>query len=279
MPTQNTMDWTGTLQAGAAFVAGTDVGVTLRQLFYHLVARGLLPNTLAAYKALSDRTTRAREAGRFPNLIDRVRDIVRYSTWADVSDARTWLQEVYRRDRTVGQSVSLYLAVEKAGLVEQVQAWFGDLGVPILPLGGYSSHTFKARVAGDVAAQGPLAVLLYAGDFDPSGEDIDRDFVEKTACWAHVERVALTAAQVEAYGLPPAMGKAGDSRAAKFVARHGRLVQVELDALPPEVLRRLVAEAMTAWWDDAAYHAMLAHEAPDRAVLAACVQAAKRRRR
>ncbi len=40
-----------------------------------------------------------------------------------------------------------------------------------------------------------------------------------------------------------------DSRAGAFVRRHGQLVQVELDALPPDVLRSLYAEAVERLWD------------------------------
>jgi len=140
---------------------------------------------------------------------------------------------MYRRDRTEGQRVSLYLGVEKAGIVAQLQEWFGDLGVPVLALGGYSSESYEATVIEDVGAAQRPAVLLYAGDHDPSGEDIDRNFVEKTDCWDAVRRVALTAAQVEQYRLPPQPGKDTDSRAPRFVERHGRLVQVELDACRP----------------------------------------------
>jgi hypothetical protein len=107
------------------------------------------------------------------------------------------------------------------------------------------------------------AVLVYAGDHDPSGEDIDRDWVERTNCWVKVRRVALTADQVEQYDLPPQPGKAADSRAGAFAARHGRLVQVELDALAPETLRGLYADAVTDYWDDDAYAAVLALEGGD----------------
>ena len=102
--------------------------------------------------------------------------------------------------------MAVYVGVEKAGLVTQLEAWFGhDPGVPILALSGYSSQSYVDEVAADARAQGRPAVLLYAGDFDPLGEDIDRDFVERTACWAQVVRVALGADQVTAYDLPPAM--------------------------------------------------------------------------
>jgi hypothetical protein len=122
-------------------------------------------------------------------------------------------------------------------------------------------------VVADVERTDRPAVLLYAGDFDPSGEDIDRDFIARTDCWDQVRRVALTAAQVSEYGLPPNPGKVTDSRAKGFVERHGRLVQVELDALPPEVLRELLSSAIAEFWDDAAHNRTLVQEAADRRTL------------
>lgn len=43
---------------------------------------------------------------------------------------------------------------------------------------------------------------MVVGDFDCSGEDIERDWVERTGCWSSVTRVLLTHEQVRAYGLP-----------------------------------------------------------------------------
>jgi len=263
-----TFDWPALLGRAAQIVRSYATGVTLRQLFYRLVAAGLLPNTVNAYKALSRYTAAARRAGAFPALIDRGRSIHRHRSFGSPTEARAWLSRIYRRDRTEGQAYSVYLGVEKAGIVEQLEAWFGELGVPILALGGYGSQTYTDDVAGDVAAQGRPAVLLYAGDFDPSGEDIDRDFVARTDCWAHVARVALTDEQVTEYALPPQPGKDTDSRAAGFVAKHGRLVQVELDALPPDVLQALFTEALAGWWDDAAYERAVDREAVEREALA-----------
>src|SRR5437870_5512319 len=80
-------------------------------------------------------------------------------------DALRWLAEVFQRDRTQGQDVSVYLGVEKQGMVEQIEAWFGDLGMPILALGGYASQSYVTEIAADAAAQGRPAVLLYTGDF------------------------------------------------------------------------------------------------------------------
>jgi hypothetical protein len=256
-------DWGLVLDRAADIVYEYDTLVTLRQLFYRLVAEALLVNTISSYKGLSARTAEARRQGIFPELTDRTRTIHRYRTFPDPDNAIEWLQAIYRRDRTEGQDVSVFLGVEKAGIVAQLESWFGDLGIPVLALGGYASQSFVDQVRRDVDRQARPAVLLYAGDFDPSGEDIDRDFVERTDCWSKVVRVALDADQVDAYRLPPAPGKSTDSRAGQFVARHGRLVQVELDALPPSTLRDLYQGALDDWWDDETYHRSLAQEDDD----------------
>lgn len=262
------IDWPTALAEAATIVESYSTGVTLRQLFYRLVASQTLQNTSSAYKGLSSRTAEARRAGTFPDLIDRGRQIHRYRHFTSPEAALEQLVGWYRHDRTEGQDVSLYLGVEKAGLVMQLQSWFGDLGIPILALGGYSSQTYVDEVVHDVESRNRPAVLLYAGDHDPSGEDIDRDFVARTGCFDKVVRVALSAEQVERYDLPPAMGKTTDSRASQFVARHGSLVQVELDALPPDVLEDLYQRAIDEFWDSFTYQNCLRVEQVERSRLA-----------
>src|SRR5664280_1725602 len=97
---------------------------------------------------------------------------------------------------------SVYLGVEKAGLVAQLEAWFGERGLPVLALSGFASESYARQVVDDVRMWRRPAILLYAGDFDPSGEDISRDFVARTGCWYKVIRVALTSGQVTEFDLP-----------------------------------------------------------------------------
>ncbi len=270
------IDWPAVIDRAADIVRSYDTSVTLRQLFYRLVSEQAVPNSTAAYKGLSARTAEARRDGWFPDLIDRGRQIHRYESWDSAEDAVADALRYFRFDRTAEQDVSLYLGVEKAGMVVQLQSWFGDLGIPVLALGGYSSQTYVDDVVADIKAQNvrdrlindidPLgswwwpAVLLYAGDFDPSGEDIDRDFLERTGCWHKVVRVALTGAQVREHRLPINPGKSTDSRAAGFIERHGSLMQVELDALDPATLQQLFQDAIDDYWDTSAYAAVLGRE-------------------
>jgi hypothetical protein len=252
----------------AAIVHSYSTGVTLRQLFYRLVVAEVLPNTNSAYKTLSARTAEARRWDGFPSLVDRTRVIHQLRFVADPDEALDYLVDDYRRDRTEGQDHAIYLGVEKNAIVGQLRSWFQRLGIPVLALGGYSSQTYCDQVAMAVGREDRPAVLIYAGDFDPSGEDIDRDFEERTkGCFDEVIRIALSPKQVELYQLPPQPGKASDTRAGRFVARHGQLIQVELDALPPDVLRGLYQEAINRFWDRSKYEAILEREERERQAL------------
>ena len=260
--------WGHVLDEAREIVESYDTPVTLRQLFYRLVAAQLIPNEQGAYKRLSSVTAEARRASVFPDLADRTRSIHAYRTFSSPGEAATFAANIYRRDRTEGQDVSLYLGVEKAGIVNQLDQWFGrPYGLPILALGGYASQSYVGDIIWHVQRQGRPAVLLYAGDHDPSGWDIPRDFVERTDCWKAVHRVALTPEQIAEQSLPESVGKESDSRATGFVARFGELVQVELDALPPDVLRELFDDAIGSYWDVSAFEAVVAAERRERAVL------------
>jgi hypothetical protein len=260
--------WGHVLIAARDIVESYDTGVTLRQLFYRLVAAQLIPNTPQAYKTLSAHTAVARRDGMFPDLIDRTRLIHEYRAFPSPHEARNYTARIYRRDRTEGQDVSVYLGVEKAGIVNQLDAWFGHpYGLPILSLGGYASQSYVTDTVRHVEAQNRPAVLLYAGDHDPSGWDIPRDFTKRTACWKHVDRVALTPELMEAHRLPEAFGKETDSRKTGFIERFGKLVQVELDALAPDVLRALFADAIADYWDMSTYRGVLGREDAERAEL------------
>jgi hypothetical protein len=110
------IQWGRVLERAKVIVESYTTSVTLRQLFYRLVAEQLIPNQQAPYRRLSAVTAEARRRQEFPALIDRGRSI--HQPYADRSpaDALRTTAEFYRRDRTQGQPVSLYLGVEKAGI-------------------------------------------------------------------------------------------------------------------------------------------------------------------
>ena len=272
VPGRKRGEWAQILERGAKIVESYDIPVTLRQLFYRLVSEGQIRNTRSDYGQLSARTAEARRLRDFPDLFDGTRTIDRIESYSDPGDALRQLAERYALDRTEGQGYELVIAGEKATLSGLLWQWFGDLGVPVTALRGYDSQTHVDDMA-DLAKNGRAVRVIYAGDFDASGEDLTRDFVERSGL--ELTRIAVLPEHIERFNLPPALGKSTDTRAAGFEARHGRLVQVEVEALPPNVLRDLYLEEFNRWWDPTAYASVLEREAADRNRLVQIAAAAK----
>jgi hypothetical protein len=269
------LSWPVILKHAAEIVDSYTTGVTLRQLFYRLVAALILPNLQTRYRQLSAYTAEARRAGTFPELLDRKSRILRPFSFSGPDEAKEWLMNLYTRDRTAGQEWTIYTGVEKAGMEQQLYSWFGEeRHLPIVALGGYASQTLVNKVRDDIVRQQRKAVLVYAGDMDPTGEDIDRDFEARVGLFDEVVRVALDEEQIEEYELAfnpdPAVIKKleDDPRAEAFKQRHGNLVQYELDALAPEVLMNLYTNAVAQYWDETAFKRVLQQEKKDKARLA-----------
>lgn len=116
-------------------------------------------------------------------------------------------------------------------------------------LGGYGSQTAIDEVIGKVGrSESESTSALYVGDFDPSGVDIERDFIARSGgVFDEVVRIAVTADHVTEFDLPPTPDKTGDPRSAAFMLEHGTLFQVEVEAFEvfhPTVLAGLVTDAI-----------------------------------
>jgi hypothetical protein len=99
MPQQR-RDWTAIVLAASEIVRGFDTSVTLRQLFYQLVASQIIENTRQDYNTLSRKTGEARREGTFPDLIDKTSRILVPQWYSSPEDAIERLRRTYRRDRT-----------------------------------------------------------------------------------------------------------------------------------------------------------------------------------
>lgn len=245
--------------------------VTLRQVMYRLAAEGVLPHTPPMYRRLSAQLAQARRERRFPDLIDTVREVHVPPAWPDADTFVTEVPTWFRLDRTAGQKRALYIAAEKDTLRQQLTGWLEFAGIPVLVVRGFSSQSYANVVRDRVAHEHREACLLVVGDFDSSGEDIERDWVERTGCWSSVSRVLLTYEQVRAYGLPATEGKSGDPRWPAFARRYGfdpaRPVQWEVEALEPAELQRLVLAAVDPYVDRDVLARQVAREEQQRRAL------------
>ena len=229
--------------------------------------RRKLPNTKNYYGTLSKRTAAARREGTFPDLLDRTSRIEQHEFFSGPDEARDYLRDIYRRDRTEGQEWTIHLGVEKDGLSLQLDSWFTDpLGIPHVALGGFASQSLATAVRRNVIAQDRSAVLIYAGDFDPTGEDIPPRLRETLRRLRQGGPRALLPEQVREYHLPknsdPKVQEKieRDPRAPAFRERHGSVFQIEVDALAPDVLRGLYQAAIDDFWDEDAYRSAFDRE-------------------
>ena len=74
-----------------------------------------------------------------------------------------------------------------------------------------------------------------------------------------VDKLALTMTQIKKYNPPPNPAKVTDSRAAAYIAEHGDS-SWEVDALPPNVLARIISSAFEEIIDRDAMDAIIARE-------------------
>lgn len=272
-PHTRRLDWKVIVARAATVAESYTTKVTLRQLHYRLFSiPGFgFPNTEYAYKRLSKLTAEARREGCFPPLADLTRSLLIPLGYDSPADALLRTVHIYRRDRTEGQEIVPMLLVEKATVVAQLEDWFGKpLGIPIAALRGYHSESYEREIRDylEHRGRGRRFAAIYLGDFDPTGEDIERNARRYLGdCFASWERVAITPEIIDAFGLPEDPGKKTDSRAKEFAKRHGRLVQVEIEALDPPDFHRLVEAAIAAFWDTSQFEACLEREQHERVLL------------
>lgn len=246
--------------------------LTIRQVFYRLVGAHGYDKTEQAYSRLCETIGRARRAGFIPFRAIRDDGGARHGGdgWAGPEE---WLQGVaasarnFRLDRQEGQPVRLWLLCEASGMAPMLAAAVADYGVPVLSSGGFDSLTAKHDLARELA-EVPCAEVLHIGDHDPSGvhlftalaEDVSVMTVSLGGHFPAFTRLAVTRDQAEALGLPTAPPKPTDKR-----AFDGETVQAE--AIPPDVLARMVRDAIEARQDAGTLAAVLAREAEARALL------------
>lgn len=236
--------------------------VTERRIFYVLVSRGLIPKTEPAYKGVVIRlATQMRLAGELPYewIADRTRAILRVQGWSSVDEWLTEISGQYRRDLWKDQPDYVIVFSEKGGLVDALSEPVNRNHVPIVASVGYSSHSLINQIALGIWNSGRPAFGYWLGDYDPSGVDlqtmVEREVPARLQQLASkhrraapsftVTRLAVTAEQITQYNLPTRPTKQTDSRAKAF----GSSESVEVDALPMDVLRDLVREAIEGHLD------------------------------
>lgn len=226
--------------------------LTIRQVYYQLVSRDIIPNKQSEYGKISALVTDARRAGLIDwNAIeDRTRYIRRRNHYASPGEAVRDSAYMYGTDLWSDQEHYVEVWVEKDALIGIVQQAAARYDVTSFSCRGYTSDSAIYSAAQRIRAQidaGKKPVILHLGDHDCSGVDMSRDILERLELFARkpgmidLHRIALNMDQIQTFKPPVNPAKESDSRYAAYVSRYG-VNSWELDALPPEVLTQIIED-------------------------------------
>ena len=253
--------------------------LTLRQVFYRLVGVHNYEKTEAAYARLGETLNRARRSGIIPfvNIRDDGVQTDAPFNFTGLDDATEYLIRIaktYTLDRQQGQSKSLMLICEAAGMVPQLAKACHPYGVTVQSSGGFSSVTAKHDLAQTICQQGPTEIF-HIGDHDPSGvhlfQNLSEDVSKIVSDLDGIDspkftRLAVTPEQIQEFSLPTAPAKKTDRRSFAGVGDDASAT-VQAEAIPPDALAQIVRQAINNRMDLKLYEDVLNNEDEQRQLL------------
>lgn len=249
---------------------GYEDGVlTIRGLHYQLVGRGMINDTKHYKKVVSAMiTARWGDVIEFEKFSDLDRVMVGSTSFEDtnvedelesVKNSFEFWMNNYFKNRWENQPYYPEIFIEKKALQGTFSSICSEWDVALGACKGYPSLTFLKSAYErfkNAEQNGKTPIIIYFGDYDPSGEDIPRSIQENMSRFGldiEVRRKALMRDQVIELNLPPAPAKLTDSRTANWDG----LGQVELDAVKPELLKSMCEYAIREVFDMDLYSSLL----------------------
>ncbi len=244
--------------------------LTLRQLYYQLVSRAVIPNSERSYDNLGALVSDARLAGLidWDAIVDRTRNLRALSHWEHPSEIIKASAAQFNFDLWSDQPQRVEVWIEKDALVGVITHICQRYDVPFFSCRGYTSQSemwsASQRIVANITEGGQETTIIHLGDHDPSGKDMTRDIMDRLAlfCETHgtpapdINRIALNMPQIRKYNPPPNPAKLTDCRATKYIAEFGPS-SWELDALNPKVIVDLVDAEIQALMDPDLFNAAI----------------------
>lgn len=248
--------------------------LSLRQLYYQLVAGAVIENTERSYKNIGNLVSDARLAGMidWDMIKDRGREMIKPPAWDSPSDIIDACANQFRVSRWENQDCYVEVMVEKQALEGVLMPVCDELDVPFTANKGYSSSSAMYEASKRfirAIENGKKPHILYLGDHDPSGIDMTRDVCSRIDLFVKtsmereeireneldavpIKRLALNMDQVKKLNPPENPAKVTDSRAKGYISKFGHS-SWELDAIEPAALAKLVRDAVMGLVEPAAW--------------------------
>lgn len=255
--------------------------LSLRQLYYQLVARDLIENTQQSYKRIVDLVGNARLAGLvdWNMIVDRGRTRITNNHWTNPAEIVRAAANQFQIDKWEGQEWHVEVMVEKQALEGVLIPVCRRLDVAFSANKGYTSLSMLyelGKLIRRVIQAKKRVLVVYLGDHDPSGIDMTRDIWTRLEMFSRqrikVDRAALNMDQIAILNPPENPAKTTDSRYNAYIEKFGES-SWELDAIEPRQLAALVENAVLAVLDRQKWNQAVARENEMKQELMAFVEA------
>src|SRR6516162_7915767 len=172
--------------------------ITGRGVGYKLFSAGVIPSMERAemqrvYRLLKE--AREQEGIPWSWIVDETRELERVSTWANPAEYARCVARSYRRDFWDQQPRRVEVWSEKGTVRGVLAPVLNKYAVGFLPVHGFTSATAAHDITED--DDGRDLIVLYVGDFDPSGmfmsdEDLPKRFAKYDGEHIKLQRIAVT---------------------------------------------------------------------------------------
>jgi hypothetical protein len=230
---------------------------------------------------------------------DWIRDDTRWrrgpNLWRNSREALEEYQRLYRRDLWQSQNHYVEVWCESDSLAGVLVDTTSTYGVDLMPCRGQSSKTFAQAAARSWADDPRTIVIIYIGDFDPAGLNIDHSLEERLRRYSAdfgvkliFQRLAVTADQVRVARfvghdteqireslakltngkpIPPTVFDFFQTCDTTGIPREA----VEAEAIPPDDMRTLLRTEIIRWIDPRAWAQEQLIETAERQSLASII--------
>jgi hypothetical protein len=167
------------------FYTAAGYKLTLRQLYYQLVAKDWIPNDMVVYNKLSALLDDCRYSGEIDWDAFEDRGRVPYTPYFEdsITSALERTKDFYSLDKRKNQPIYVELWTEKDAISSILKNAVHDFTITVGINKGFASSTaiyaaYK-RFIKKILLNHQKVVILYFGDHDPSGLDMVRDIKER----------------------------------------------------------------------------------------------------
>ena len=222
------------------------------------------------YRRVQRRILALRRSGAVPYrwVADATRTGFHVDTWAGAADFLEDVAALYRRDLWADVPTLVELWAESRSIASVLRADAHKRAISLYPTSGFTSVSLAYDAA--VSARDAIRYggkeglhIVYVGDWDPAGLIIPETLLAELQ--GHLgedrvtlDRVAITAEQIQQFDLPAKPRKATERR------RPDVAETVEAEAMPAGILRRIVREAVEQFLPQGALEAARVAEEDER---------------